>query len=128
MVFFAGRTVQKASSQLKPTPLVNNLRILIMQIEIISEDTGSSSVKKILKYYLSKLEDQILKMTIHIERYENPQGHQYHVRLNAILINGSPVKFNDIQKDIQKATQRTLDRLVRHLQFQRRRQDCLRQY
>jgi|GEM_PF-2005495 len=99
-----------------------------MQIEIISEDTGSSSVKKILKYYLSKLEDQILKMTIHIERYENSQGQQYHVRLKAILINGSPVKFNDIQKDIQKATQRTLDRLVRHLQFQRRRQDCLRHY
>jgi len=99
-----------------------------MQIEIISEDSGSSSIKQIVKYYLSKLDDQILKMTIHIERDENPHGHEYHVRLNVILINGSAIKFNDIQKDIQKATQRTLDRLVRHLQFQRRRQDCLRHY
>ena len=99
-----------------------------MQLEINSEDIDSSGLKHILKFYLSRLDDRVSRLTIRLEKFEQSQGVQFRVHLNATLNDGSHFKLIDMQNDKQLATQRILDRLVRHLQFQRRRQRYLNHY
>ena len=99
-----------------------------MQLKINSEDIDSSGLKRILNFYLSRLDDQVLKLTIRLEKFEQSREIQFRVHLNAILNDGSRFKLTDMQNDKQQVTQRILDRLVSHLQFQRRRQRYLKNY
>ncbi len=99
-----------------------------MELEISCDYTNRTNVKQILKYYLSNFDDQVSKISISIERFGGSEGDQFSVCLNVNLNNGSLIEFNDIQMNIQNATQRTLDRLVRHLQFQKKRQHYLNKY
>ncbi len=95
--------------------------------EINSKHIDSARVKQILKFYLGRLDDQIMKLAINLDDQVKNNETQFVVRLKTTLNNGSTIEFTEIQKDILVATQRVLDRLVRHLQLQRKRQRYMRQ-
>ncbi len=98
-----------------------------MLLEINSKHIDSARVEQILKFYLGRLENQIMKLSIDLNDREQNQETQFMVRLQTTLNNGSTIEFMEIQKDLLIATQRVLDRLVRHLQLQRKRQRFMRQ-
>ena len=95
--------------------------------EINSKHIDSARVKQILKFYLGRLDDQIMKLAINLDDQVKNNETQFVVRLKTTLNTGSTIEFTEIQKDILVATQRVLDRLVRHLQLQRKRQRYMRQ-
>jgi len=96
-----------------------------MNLEINSEHIDSSRVKQILKFYLGRLDNQILKLTVNLDKLEQ-QDSQFRVSLKVVLNNGSRLEFMNVQNNLLVATQRVLDRLVRHLQLKRKRQRYLR--
>jgi len=93
-----------------------------MQVEINSRDFDPAQVHQILKFYLGRLNDQILKLHISLERLQNEQ---FSVTLMVTSKYGDKIEFHDIETDMQSATQRILNRLVRHLQRQKQRQQYL---
>ena len=92
-----------------------------MKIDIQSEDIESTRVRQILKFYLSRLQQEISSLRIKLEQLKGNQTH-YCVSLNVQLTDGTQLEFSENQSILLTATQRVLDRLVRHLQLKQRRQ------
>lgn len=96
-----------------------------MHLEINSEHIDSTRVKQIIKFYLSRLDDQITRLTIYLDSPQPADTDHFQVTLAVLLNNGRHLELQEVQGDLILATQRSLDRLVRQLQMHRRRQRFL---
>ena len=96
-----------------------------MQLQIIHNDIDTSHVEHMLKFYLGRLEGEVLKLTILFEQFDARDYH-YSVQLKALTRDRSNVEFINIHADLLVAMHRVLNRLVRHLHLQQKRSNYLR--
>jgi hypothetical protein len=88
----------------------------MMNIKITGQqENNHERIEQVVKFYYGRLSPYSVQLLIDLKRLDSSAGdEQYRIHLSSIRKDGGRVEFFEIQKDLIHATQRALDRLVRH--------------
>lgn len=87
-----------------------------MNIKITGQQKiNHQRIEQVVKFYYGRLSSYSAELLIDLKQLDKSAGDdQYRIQLSSIQKDGGRVEFFEIQKDLIHATQRALDRLVRH--------------